>query len=50
MRSIPCSLMNGKKSVNDTRNMMVVISGTMPSGSFGSSLRLASLWLQEESG
>ena len=47
VRSIPCSLMNGKKSVNDTRNMMVVISGTMPSGSFGSSLLSASLWLQE---
>ena len=30
--------------------MMAAISVTMPSGSFGSSLRLASLWLQEESG
>ena len=29
-----------KKSVNATRNMMVVISGTMPSGSSGSSLPL----------
>ncbi len=29
-----------KKFVNDTRNMMVVISVTMPSGSFGSSSRL----------
>ena len=30
VRSIPCSLMNGKKSVNDTRNMMVVISALCP--------------------
>ena len=37
VRSIPCLLMNGKKSVNATRNMMVAISVTMPSGSFGSS-------------
>ncbi len=36
-----------KKSVNDTRNMMAAISVTMPSGSFGSSLLSASLWLQE---
>ena len=36
-----------KKSVNATRNMMAAISVIMPSGSFGSSLRLASLWLQE---
>ena len=47
MRSIPCLPMNGRKSVNDTRNIMAAISVTMPSGSFGSSLRLASLWLQE---
>ena len=40
MRSIPCSLMNGKKSVNDTKNMMAAISVTMPSGSSGSSLPL----------
>ena len=40
MRSIPCLLMNGRKFVNDTRNMMVVISVTMPSGSSGSSLPL----------
>ena len=43
VRSIPCLLMNGRKSVNATRNMMVAISVTMPSGSFGSSLRLVSL-------
>ena len=47
VRSIPCLPMNGRKSVNDTRNIMAAISVTMPSGSFGSSLRLASLWLQE---
>lgn len=29
---------------NATRNMRVATSVTMPSGSFGSSLRLASLW------
>ena len=44
---IPCLLMNGRKSVSDTRNMMAAISVTMHSGSFGSSSRLASLWLQE---
>ena len=33
VRSIPCLLMNGKKSVNATKNMMVAISVTMPSGS-----------------
>ena len=37
VRSIPCLLMNGKKSVSDTRNIMVATSVTMPSGSFGSS-------------
>ena len=47
VRSIPCLPMNGRKSVSDTRNMMAAISVTMHSGSFGSSSRLASLWLQE---
>ena len=42
VRSIPCLLMNGRKSVNDTRNMIAAISVTMPSGSFGSSLFLVS--------
>ena len=36
-----------KKVLSDTRNMMVAILVTMPNGSFGSSLRLAFLWLQE---
>ena len=47
MRSIPCLLMNGRKSVSDTRNMMAAISVTMHNGSSGFSSRLASLWLQE---
>ena len=44
---IPCLLMNGRKSVNATRNMMVVTLVTIPSGSSGSSSRLVSLWLLE---
>ena len=43
VRSIPCLPMNGRKSVNATRNMMVAISVTMLSGSFGFSLPLDSL-------
>ena len=48
VRSIPCLLMNGRKSVNATRNIMVVTLVTMPSGSTGSSSFLAwsfSAWL-----
>ena len=33
VRSIPCLPMNGRKSVNATRNMMVATSVTMHSGS-----------------
>ncbi len=44
---IPCLLMNGRKSVNVTRNMRTVTLVTTSNGSFGSSLRLKSLWLQE---
>lgn len=40
MRLITCLPMNGRKSVNDTRNMIAAISVTMPSGSSGSSLPL----------
>ena len=35
VRSIPCLLMNGRKSVNATRNIMAAISVTMPSGFWG---------------
>lgn len=38
-----------KKYVNATRNMTGVTSVIMPSVFWGSSLRMASLWLQEES-
>ncbi len=40
---IPCLLMNGRKSVNVTRNMRTVTLVTTSNGSFGSSSSLASL-------
>ena len=47
IREVNSMFADERKSVIDTRNMMVATSVTMPSGSSGSSLRLAFLWLQE---